>query len=95
MNFPGKKALSVFKYSNYLTLCKKSEKTNDPFLRKMPDRQTDRQTDRQADGQTDRQTDRQTDNSDFIRLPVGQGSNKKTRTRMSKICVQQHQKQYH
>ena len=36
MNFVGKKkALSLFKYSNYLTSCKKSEKNNDPFLRKM------------------------------------------------------------
>ena len=26
MNFPGKKALSVFMYSNYLPSCKKSEK---------------------------------------------------------------------
>ena len=28
INFPGKKALSVFKYSNYLPSCQKSEKTN-------------------------------------------------------------------
>ena len=49
MNFPGKKhAVSGFKYSNYLPSCKKSEKTNASFLRKMPDGQTDRQ----ADGQT-------------------------------------------
>ena len=27
-----KKAPSVFKYSNYLSLCQKSEKTNEPFL---------------------------------------------------------------
>ena len=36
MNFPGKKrALSDFKYSSYLPSGKKSEKNNDPFLRKM------------------------------------------------------------
>ena len=35
------RALSVFQYSNYLPLCKKSEHTNDPFLRKMPNWQTD------------------------------------------------------
>ena len=35
MNSPRKKALSVFKYSNYLPLCNKSEKTIMPFLRKM------------------------------------------------------------
>ena len=29
-----KKALLTFKYSNYLPSCKKSEKANDPFLRK-------------------------------------------------------------
>ena len=48
------------KYSNYLPLCKKLEKTNDPFLRKMPHWRIDKQTDRQADGQaeTDRKTDR-------------------------------------
>ena len=35
MNFPGKtNALSVFKYSNYLLSCQKSEKTNEPFLKK-------------------------------------------------------------
>ena len=36
-----KRALLVFKYSNYLPLCQKSEKTNEPFLRKMPKGQTD------------------------------------------------------
>ena len=41
------------KHSNYLPLCKKSEKTNDPFLRKMPHWQIDKQTDRQADRQTE------------------------------------------
>ena len=30
-----KKALSVFQYSNYLPLCQKSEKPNEPFLRKL------------------------------------------------------------
>ena len=35
MNFPGKRALSVFKHSNYLPLCKKLEKTKAHFLRKM------------------------------------------------------------
>ena len=38
MNFSGKKALSVFKYSNCLPLWKKLKK---------PDRRTDRQIDRQ------------------------------------------------
>ena len=38
-----KRALSVLKYSNYLPLWKKSEKTNYQFLRKMlNDKQTDR-----------------------------------------------------
>ena len=32
MNFLGKE---VFTYSNYLPSCQKSEKTNEPFLRKM------------------------------------------------------------
>ena len=60
MNFPEKKkALSVFKYSNYLPLCQKSEKTNEAFLRKIPNCWTDRQT----------------DNSDFLGPSVGQGSN--------------------
>ena len=50
------KGLSVFKYSNFLSLCKKSEKTNDPFLRKMPNWQTNwhRQTGRQTARQTGR-----------------------------------------
>ena len=34
--FPGKRALSVFRYSNYLPSCQKSEKTIEPFLRKSP-----------------------------------------------------------
>ena len=32
-----KRALSVFQYLNYLPLCQKSEKSNDPFLRKLLD----------------------------------------------------------
>ena len=35
INFRGNRALSLFKYSNYLPWCQKSEKTNEPFLRKM------------------------------------------------------------
>ena len=36
INFPGKSALSVFKYSIYLPSCQKSEKKiKVPFLRKM------------------------------------------------------------
>ena len=42
--FSRKKALSVFKYSNYLSLRQKSEKTNEPFLRRMLNCWTDRQT---------------------------------------------------
>ena len=38
------RALSVFKYSNYVLSCKKSEKTNDPFLVKNSEL-TDRQRD--------------------------------------------------
>ena len=52
MNFPGKKALSVFKYSNYLPSYQKSEKTNMSFVKKMlnwrMDGQTERRIDRQA-----------------------------------------------
>ena len=44
MNFPEKKPLSVFKYSNYLPSCQKSQKTNEPFLRKIPNGQTNRGT---------------------------------------------------
>ena len=43
-HFPGKRTQSVFKYSNNLFLWKKSEKTNQPTLRKMP-KLTDGQTD--------------------------------------------------
>ena len=49
-------ALSVFKYSNYLPSCKKSETTNDPFLRKIQNWQTNRQTDRQQQFQVGRGT---------------------------------------
>ena len=48
MNSPGKKALSAVKYSNNLQSCKKSEKTNEPFLRKIQASRTDRQMDRQT-----------------------------------------------
>ena len=34
--FLEKRALRVFKYSNYLSWCKKSDKANNPFLIKMP-----------------------------------------------------------
>ena len=65
--FLKKKSLSVFRYSNYLPSCQKSEKKLlGPFWEKRQtdgrtDRQTDRQTGRQTDRQTDRQADRQTD----------------------------------
>ena len=49
--FLGKWTLSVFKHSNYLPSCEKSEKDKKPFLRIMPNWQTD--------GRTDRRTDRQ------------------------------------
>ena len=52
MNFPGKKAQSVFKYSNYLPSCQKSEKANMPLFLRM-DGQTNGWT------YTDRRTDRQ------------------------------------
>ena len=41
---PEKRALSDFRYSKYLPSCKKSEKTNKPFPRKIPNWQTVRQT---------------------------------------------------
>ena len=44
--FLEKRALSLFRYSNYLTWCQKSQKTIEQFLREMP-KLTDRQTDRQ------------------------------------------------
>ena len=59
MNFPGKTDQSVFKYSNYLSSCQKSEKTNMPFLRKM----------------LNRQMDGQADNHDFVGCSVRRGSN--------------------
>ena len=52
--FSAKRALSVFKYSSYLPSCKKSEKTNELFLRKT-----------QTDGRMDRRPDRQTNKGDF------------------------------
>ena len=45
MNFPGKKALRVFKYFNSPSSCQKLEKSNEQFLEKNAE---------QADGQTDR-----------------------------------------
>ena len=45
MNFPGKRSLSDFKYSNYQPSCQKSEKTNVLFQRKMLNWWTDRQID--------------------------------------------------
>ena len=63
--FLEKRALS-------LPLSKKSEKTKDLFLRKIPNWRTDRQ----MDGQTDRQTERQTDKGDFIGPSLGRESNK-------------------
>ena len=60
MNFPGKKSCQ---FSNILLILpkssKKSEKTNEPNLRKMPNQKTDGQT----------------DNGDFIGSSVGQRSN--------------------
>ena len=47
--FLEKRAMSVFRYSNYLSLCQKSEKTIEQFLRKTPNWWTDRQTDRATD----------------------------------------------
>ena len=46
-----KRALPVFKYSIYLQSSKNSEKTNEPFLTKMPNWWTDRETDKQTDRQ--------------------------------------------
>ena len=57
--FSWKKGLSVFKYSNYLRSCKKSEKTN-----KMKNAEL-----------TDGRTDRRTNNGGLIGPSVGQGSN--------------------
>ena len=50
LNFPGKKALSVFKYSNYIPSCQISEKTismseeNAELTDGLPDRGKDGQT---------------------------------------------------
>ena len=41
--FLEKRTLSVFQYSNYLPLCQKSGKPNEPFLRKLLDRHTKNQ----------------------------------------------------
>ena len=61
--FLEKRALPVFKHSNYLPSFHKSGKNNEPFLRKMPN------------WWRDRQRDGQTDNGDFIGRPsVGRGS---------------------
>ena len=70
-----KRALSAFKYSDYLPLSQKAEKTNELFLRKIAEL-TGKQAGRQAGRQTDRQTERQTDESDFIGSSIKQGSNK-------------------
>ena len=43
MNFPGKRALSVFQYLYYLPLCQNLEKPNEPFLRKLLGRHTKNQ----------------------------------------------------
>ena len=49
-NFP------VFKYSNYLLLCKKSEQTNDhPWVKCQAEGLMERETDRNTDRQTDQQ----------------------------------------
>ena len=60
--FLEKRALSVFKYSNYLPSCKKAKKN---YWKK--------NVELMGRGW---QTDRQTDNSDFIEPSVGRGSNK-------------------
>ena len=57
-----KRALSIFRYSNYLPLCQKLKKTIEPLLRKMPN------------WRMDTQTHRQRDNVDFIGPSVGRGS---------------------
>ena len=45
--FLEKRALSFFKFSNYLPSRKTFDKTNEPFLRKMPNWRREGQTDRQ------------------------------------------------
>ena len=57
-NFLEKRALSVFRYSNYLPSCQKSEKTNEQFCGKT----------------VNWWADRQTSNCDFIGPSVGRGS---------------------
>ena len=59
-SFSEKKALSILKYFNYLLWGKKSEKSNNPFLIKIPNCWTDRQT----------------EDSGFIGPSVAQGSKK-------------------
>ena len=46
--FLKNRASSLFKFHGPLTSCKKSEKTNEPILRKSCHRQTDRHTDTQT-----------------------------------------------
>ena len=46
--FLEERTLSVYRYSNYLRPCRKSEKTIEPFLRKMLKWRTDGRTDRQT-----------------------------------------------
>ena len=58
MNFPGKRSLSVFKYSNYRPSCQKSEKNEWAIPEKNAEL---------VDGQTDIRTD----NGDFIGCSVG------------------------
>ena len=64
--WPFLKKDSVFKYSNYLPLCQKLEKTNMPFLSKMLNWRM---------GWMNIQTEGQTDNHDFVGTSVGRGSN--------------------
>ena len=68
--FLGKRELSVFKYSICLPSYQKSEKTTEPFLRKI--------SNWRIDIQMDRQTNWQKDNSDFMGPSVGWGSNNGT-----------------
>ena len=69
MNFPGKSALSVSRYSNYLPSCQKSDNYWDISVKNVE--LSNWRTDGRTDGQTDRQT-----NGDFIEPSVGRGSNK-------------------
>ena len=63
-NFSWKKGPSLVNVSCILTSCKKSEKINEPILRKIHCSQADGW----AYGRTDRQIDEQTDKSEFIGL---------------------------